>query len=99
MKYIRRQSSQMATETCLPLPVRRLYPNRLWTIGNGFCKMTTMPRHTLLVSGIDNDIAIEVPWQEIMADYRIVEAGASAELQSALESRHIDCVLLVGPVA
>ncbi len=61
--------------------------------------MTTMPRHTLLVSGIDNDIAIEVPWQEMVADYRIVEAGTLAELQSALESRQIDCVLLVGPVA
>ena len=60
--------------------------------------MASMPKLTLLVSGIDNDMATEVPWQEIVADYHIVAAETIAELQGALESRPIDCVLVMGPV-
>lgn len=61
--------------------------------------MTTMPKHTLLVSGIDNDTATEVPWLELVSDYGIVEAETLAQLQNALETRRIDCVLAMGPVA
>jgi DNA-binding NtrC family response regulator len=58
-----------------------------------------MSKHTLLISGIDDDIAIEGPWREMLADYRVVEAATKAEFQRALESGHINCVLLIGPVA
>jgi DNA-binding NtrC family response regulator len=57
-----------------------------------------MQRHTLLVSGIDNDTATEGPWREMVADYAIVEAESLAALQAALESHRIDCVLLMGSV-
>ena len=57
-----------------------------------------MPKHTLLVAGIDNDTASEGPWREMIADYSIVEARTTLELQNALDSSAVDCVLLMGNI-